>query len=807
MPELVPYYSITSCCDQSTTQGFFTIPGSLLVANGVYTYSGITFFEGITGMWFYSGFCYTVEYAGTTLGSYPPAFNFADISTAAGDACSSSDCVECSVLPIPPAYSIYNCCDAAVIVNLNINIAPCSVVNGTWVYNGTGFSTDGGFVFTPGDCYNFSRIPEGVYENGPDCTEFTISSKSCAEAQADADCPACDLGLQYLAFRSCCVPTTILFRGIDAASYFGVREYLGTLVNGLENICYSIVIGNVGDMAVPDLAAYNALPIPPAYIEGVTFSVISSIETNCNLYTAECPSCYPLQCYTLYNCDGESFNTTIDLSGYLNSFINIIDALGVKSGPWFVVENNDTCDGAIDTFTVDPETPEPCIPMCYDIQGTGTVTYIGYDLELTKEYLPIKICSYIYPQVTGSFTITEYGKCKFNKTGLECPELCFLLRNCEDFLITYNSNSQNLINNVGQVVTINGYDGCYTVEINMEECTCPINATVITSYATCQDCLPIIAYKLINCTNPAQVQYTYQDLSAYIGHGVELECGQCWVVEQIDYAPPSVQVIVIAFDFENCTACARTYYKLDDCAGILPDAYTYTDLSDYIGRVIKLKDCDTCWTVTETRLLLSPASIVTFEQEYVDCLTCQSDAPCLCSTIRNDQTFTTQFEYIDCYGSRKHTPNIKPGDTSDKICLQRWLDNVDKTNYVKYYGDCINEVCPPPVYHLRTVKPGYNTPACSAEKYERISCKASQILYRNVLTLRYGISNCCPEDDEYWLIKKELIDLAALYNPAYLCAPNNPCGCGCGSQGSCGSSCGCGQPDDCSCNQLRSCNS
>ena len=810
MAAKIPYYHITSCCAQEISSGDFHIPGSLLVANGVYVYNGISFLEPTTGMWFYSGFCYTVQYVNEDSIIYPPAFNFADISPALSNTCSSSDCAACGIA-LSPAYSVYNCCDAANVVNLNINPAGCGdPINGVWIYTGPGFITATGFEFLSGSCYNFTSITYGLYTQGPDCNQFEMTGNSCARAQAIGQCPACDLGLQFLIFQSCCTSTYILFRGSDVASYFGVREYLGTLVDGLENICYSITIGNVGDMLVPDVAAYNALPSPPAFIEGVTFSTLSAVNTACELYIAECPSCFPPQCYTLYACDGESFNTTIDLSGYLNSFITIIDALGVKSGPWFVLETNGPCTDAINTFTVDPETPEPCIPQCYDIQGTGKVNYIGYDLVLNTSYLPIKLCSYIYPQVIGSYSITEYGECRFNETGLECPPLCFILTNCATGQ-TYNSNSQNLINNVGQVVTINGYDGCYTVQINMGECTCPINATVITSYATCQDCLPIIAYKLTNCTNPAQVQYTYQDLSTYVGHGVELECGQCWIVEQIDYAPPSVQVIVIAFDFENCTACARTYYKLEDCAGIEPDAYTYTDLSAYVGLVIKLKDCAACWKVTETREILSPASIVTFEQEYVDCLTCQSDAPCLCSTIRNDQTIATSFAYVDCVGNKQFTTSILPGKTSDKVCLQRWLDNVDKTNYVKYYGDCTFNLdqftCPPPVYNLVSVRPGYNTPACSIEAYERITCKAAQILYRNVLTLRYGISNCCPEDDEYWLIKKELIDLAALYDPAYPCAPNNPCGCGCGSQGSCGSSCGCGQPDDCSCNQPRSCNS
>ena len=54
-----PYYLITSCCDQGTSQAQFTIPGSGTVNNGVYVFNGISFQEGTTGMWFYSGFCYT----------------------------------------------------------------------------------------------------------------------------------------------------------------------------------------------------------------------------------------------------------------------------------------------------------------------------------------------------------------------------------------------------------------------------------------------------------------------------------------------------------------------------------------------------------------------------------------------------------------------------------------------------------------------------------------------------------------------------------------------------------------------------
>jgi hypothetical protein len=41
-------------------------------------------------------------------------------------------------------------------------------------------------------------------------------------------------------------------------------------------------------------------------------------------------------------------------------------------------------------------------------------------------------------------------------------------------------------------------------------------------------------------------------------------------------------------------------------------------------------------------------------------------------------------------------------------------------------------------------------------------------MYKSVLEKRYGISNCCPEDDEKWLMKKELIDLQALKSPDHI---------------------------------------
>ena len=788
-----PYYQITSCCDQTVSSGVFTIPGGGTVTNGVYVFNGITFQEGSTGMYFYSGFCYTIQYLGTGFGTYPSAFNQVDLSAATGNTCESSDCAACGIA-IPPSYSIYNCCDAATIVNLNINITPCSALDGTWIYEGDGFSTDGGFVFIPGDCYNFSRIEEGLYENGPDCTEFTISDNSCAEAQADGDCPACDLGLQYLAFRSCCGPTTLLFKGIDASSYYGIREYLGALVDGLENICYSIVIGNVGDITVPDLAAYNALPTPPAYIETVTFSTISIFSTACEDFISSCPSCFPLPCYTLYNCDGESFNTTVDLFAYTNTWITITEFDGDITGPWLVVETIGECIDAIDTIAFE-DTTTPCQSKCYQATGEGEITYVNDTYNLVTEYSPLKFCSYIYPTVSPGIIVTTEGNCVDVGNGMECPSLCFKLINCETGEIIY-SNTQSLLQYVltTDVVTLNGYDGCWTITVTEDNCDCSVPVTVLTSFDTCQECLPVVAYQFTNCENPALVLYSSDDYSGVVGLSVLLDCGNtCWTVTQIDFVPPVESPITILTTYTNCTDCLRRYYLLEDCQGIEADVYTFTDLSAYVGGVIKLKDCDTCWEVSLIEFLPDnfTADIVSFESSYVDCAACLISAPCVCSTIRNDSTIARAFQYIDCNGETITLPSLLPGQTSDKVCLISWNDVAEANGYIEYFGDCtsINDVfeCPAPVYPVRAVRPGYNTPSCSAEKWDKITCKSSEILYKSVLKGRYGISNCCDEPTDKWLIKKELIDLAALVDPDYICTvtscgcPPSTCGCDCGS--------------------------
>lgn len=269
----VPRYRITSCCDQAVSTDVFNIPSIGLVANGVYVYNGISFEESTTGMWFYNGYCYTIEYLGTNFSFYPTAFNQADITLVSNNDCNNINCAACEIA-IPTAYSVFGCCDTANVVNLNIDFLGCGVYTNTYKYNGAGFITNSGFVFEPGQCYNIESIANGIYDAGPSCEDLEPGSGSyrdCADAITDGFCPACALGLQYLIFTNCCTSETILFKGIDASLYYGVQEYIGIPINGLVNKCYGVEIGTVGDGTVPNIDAYNALPSPPLYNEGVNF--------------------------------------------------------------------------------------------------------------------------------------------------------------------------------------------------------------------------------------------------------------------------------------------------------------------------------------------------------------------------------------------------------------------------------------------------------------------------------------------------------------------------------------------------------
>jgi len=436
----------------------------------------------------------------------------------------------------------------------------------------------------------------------------------------------------------------------------------------------------------------------------------------------------------------------------------------------------------------------PCDAFCISVGGgTGFVKYINYNGQEVTTSLPAKICTKSKPFVSISTPIIKPagGEC----TSIAgCDISCFELTNCSTGQIIY-SNNQSLFtayaNN--KTVTLNELDGCWTVALGYE-CTCFEDVSIKLSYSSCQACLPVEAYVLTNCENDLLKKYTEENLSQYVGKIVSLDCGDCWTVEKINYKPPQTQEFEIINAYDSCEQCSRAYWVLYDCNGELEPITTFTDMTQYGTNILKLAGYPSCWSIqTSPTPDYQNAVGVSVVKQFEECADCLLVTGCKCTRVKNTTEQTLTYSYKDCQDVSK-TFTLVSGATSPKFCLNQWVQAHLNTDIVTEFGDCVedpnnvnNKLCPADVSG-RMVKPGYITPGCDTEKFERVTCETAEILYKQVLSLRYGISNCCPDEDENMIIKKELIDLQAINDSDFdcplpsMCAPNCNCkACNCKS--------------------------
>ena len=181
----------------------------------------------------------------------------------------------------PKAYTVHNCCDAAVTVT--INIAGFTTTS-AFVYTYTGVTTlIGGVLFKTGNCYFISYAGLLIAPAGPASTDFTpTGSKACNLTLEDV-CPECPTLQQYLQFDSCCGDDPLYFQMPVGGFYEGLYEYLGTPVSGLKNICYSVTLHEI-DVPPIGPGEYPLLPVAPIFTNGVTYSVLSFDNLDCADY-------------------------------------------------------------------------------------------------------------------------------------------------------------------------------------------------------------------------------------------------------------------------------------------------------------------------------------------------------------------------------------------------------------------------------------------------------------------------------------------------------------------------------------------
>ncbi len=617
--------------------------------------------------------------------------------------------------------------------------------------------------------------------------------------------PPPGFSISWFRFEPCCGGNALYFRfdGTTNAPTEGISIYTGPAAIGYEpmsdsyiplvnNQCYRIYRGEATDPTSPiDGSNYGNLQAVPSYTaSNYIWDSTTNYETACGDETPGfCPDCIT-QCYDLWPCDGilVAVTTDTDLSAYVNTFASIqVDAdFGYQC---YYVTLSTSCINAV-TVVVDAETPcEPCDCTCYEIIGTAKLSYVDCSGNPIQVFVNgyWKDCALTYPitdpAAGPNLTVISHGDC----IDGQCPNTCYELTDCDGLLDTIYSTAQSLspFATLGQVVQIQGYTNCWTVT-SVVECDCAIDVVVLQAYDTCEECNPNPNYKLINCDDTNTIVYTSTDLSDYVGQVIQREpdCPGCWIIEQVDGPIPSDTAIIVAEFFDDCEACKTKYYQLTDCTNTEAPIITSTDLSDYVGGTIILEWCpNTCWTVSVSQTSVGAGVLGDILNEYTNCLECLNSFPCVCKRIKNHDIVAHNYDYVDCNGIVQ-TISILSGERSDRICMKLLLTSF-ATDYVETFGNCTDGECPPQIYPKRSVQPGYVVPICSTEKYEKITCRSAEILYKSVLELRYGISNCCPEEDNKWLIRKQIIDLQALIDPEYTCTPSScgcpPASCGCGT--------------------------
>jgi len=430
----------------------------------------------------------------------------------------------------------------------------------------------------------------------------------------------------------------------------------------------------------------------------------------------------------------------------------------------------------------------PCVTcFCTRIRytlGSGTPIDVDYyDCDAVQQLYTVpadgswgpKVCMKNYSLPEG-YEAEGFGDCVLDSDEeYICPP-CYILEDCEGIAESIYSldPALDVYADTNQSIMIAGSTVCWKVLTSNDSCECAVATTVTYVYNNCEACKKRKGYKLTECTTGAII-YTTTDLSAYEFVFITTDCPGCWYVEPIDFVPPTDQPVTIVEGYESCELCNATFYELTDCLGILDPIVTITDLSQYVGKVIQLKFCpDTCWEVEETTSQEIDGEVIV-EQGFTTCPDCLlAVLTPKCVTFTNTLDNPINIEYVNAIGQIIKVDILAKG-TTPKTCAVSW--NIPITVIVTNYGECIDGQCPVVPQPKRQVTPGYDTAACSTEYYEKVECTFSELMYKDVLTERYGISNCCPEEDMKWIIKHEMLMLDVLINPDYNCTPTTTCDC------------------------------
>lgn len=649
-------------------------------------------------------------------------------------------------------------------------------------------------VFPPNIPGNYIYHSSSVPPISTDCNDFT------------EECP-CSTSCYRL--WSCNGSTPLFTTNTDLSAYIGQNIVVSSIDpnDNIDSLCvYVEQLLNTNCLGAIEVI-YEEPCVCPCTCYSITGDIKSILYVDCNNETVFLG---PLGVST----------TTICSRVYPIVFSNIQEIP-------IVINNGDCIEQTIfNPETCEEETSFVCEPQCYVLIDCTDQTNVIYSTStsLAQPAILGQVVTIAGFTECWEVLIAENCDCPINVTVLqvhECCEAClpninYKLTNCDNpNIYVYTSSDLSLY--VDKVIRrVDCPEECWIVSEIFGNIPTDISISILEDYDDCEKCKRIY-YLLEDCLGLQNDIITYTDLSDYVNNVIILDwCPEtCWEVSETIENEGAGEISDILTNFENCTSCLtnascicstiKNYnaisqiYKYLDCYGILQSITLQPNQKSDRLCLIRWYATEPCDELIVT--ITSSTGIVSNITVYQNSINHPGPV-----TINNKPTWKDVNNNLYIYYdgtkwilSKNFNPLILPsiyttigyincnGDCdcptgtwqqSSSIPNQDFYVTTELKYTIEYFGNCINGVCPPKKNKQKSITPGYNTPGCEAWKYEEISCKAADAMYKQVLELRYGISNCCSNEDEKYIVQKELIDLAALYDSAYPCSTNS-CKCGC----------------------------
>lgn len=277
-------------------------------------------------------------------------------------------------------------------------------------------------------------------------------------------------------------------------------------------------------------------------------------------------------------------------------------------------------------------------------------------------------------------------------------------------------------------------------------------------------------YVLTDCSDPNITYITSTDLSIYAYQNKVITVAEyvgCFTVSLApDCGPISQPPVTVLQAYIDCITCLPKCYQLVSCEPDAVQIITNTDLSLLLGMVVKIEGSDTCYTVVPAGGCVGSIAVV-ITASFLDCAACAPVCYQLVNCRDNTQSLITSTDLSLYVGQFIH---IDGTDICWEVIVANTCVGSIPVILVETFVDC--ETCnptppPPPIPPLRprSVKPGYTTPGCDPAYTENVYCGFAKAVYDQMLITRYGITMCCNDPIEKWLVKKQLLDLRAIYDP------------------------------------------